>query len=299
MSLQKGDFILVDYVAKVKETGEVFDTTLEETAKKEHLYKEGDIYEPKLVVIGEGWVIKALDESLPTMEVDKAAVVEIPPDKAFGPRDGEKVKRVPLRQLLAKDITPTLGKRVEYGGKTATVRAMGAGRVLLDFNPPLAGKTLVYETTVKKKLETVEEKITALIHRRIPAVAQDKFQFTFKQKTVNIEMPEEAFYLEGVQLAKRGIAGDIQRFLEEMTTVKFAETFKAEPKKTEAKAEQEAEPKKTETTPERETEQMKPEVKPEQEAGAEKLETKPEKEIAKRTAKKTKAEQTVEAEAET
>ena len=75
MSLQKGDFILVDYIGKVKETNEVFDTTNEDTAKKEHLYKEGDIYESKLVVIGEGWVIKALDESLTTMEVGKPAVV--------------------------------------------------------------------------------------------------------------------------------------------------------------------------------------------------------------------------------
>lgn len=253
MSLEKGNFILVDYVAKVKETGEVFDTTFEETAKKEHLYKEGDIYEPKLVVIGEGWVIKALDESLPTMEVGKAAIVEIAPDKAFGPRDPEKVKRVPLKQLLAKDITPTLGKRIEYGGKTATVRTVGAGRVLLDFNPPLAGKTLVYETTVKKKLETVEEKIASLIHRRIPAVEQGKFQFTVKSKTVNIDMPEEAFYLEGIQLAKRGIAMDIQRFLEAITTVKFAETFKAEPKKAEAKPEKEP-AKETETKPTAEAE---------------------------------------------
>jgi peptidylprolyl isomerase len=250
MSLQKGNFILVDYVAKVKETGEVFDTTFEETAKKEHLYKEGDIYEPKLVVIGEGWLIKALDENLTTMEVGKAQVVEIPPDKAFGQRDPEKVKRVPLKQLLAKDITPTLGMRVEYGGKTATVRAIGAGRVLLDFNPSLAGKTLVYDTTVKKKLETMKEKIAALIHRRIPAVEQTKFQFTTKLKTVSIEMPEEAFYLEGIQLAKRGIALDIQRFLEGITTVRFAETFKAEPKKAEAKPEKEP-AKETEAKPEK------------------------------------------------
>ena len=251
MSLQKGNFILVDYVAKVKETGEVFDTTLEETAKKEHLYKEGDIYEPTLVVIGEGWLIKALDENLTTMEVGKGSVVEIPPDKAFGPRDPEKVKRVPLKQLLAKDITPSLGMRVEYGGKTATVRAIGAGRVLLDFNPPLAGKTLVYDTTIKQKLETAKDKIAALIHRRIPAVDQTKFQFTTKPKTVSIEMPEEAFYLEGVQLAKRGIALDIQRFLEGTTTVKFAETFKAEPKKTETKPEKEPS-KEAETKPEKE-----------------------------------------------
>jgi len=230
MALQKGDFILLDYIAKVKETGEVFDTTIEEVAKKERLYKEGEIYEPKLVVIGEGWVLKALDESLTNMEVGKTETVEIPPEKAFGARDPEKVRRVPLRHLTAKGITPTLGMRLEYDGKMAVVRAIGAGRVLLDFNPPLAGKTLVYEVTVKKKLEAPEEKIAALIHRRIPTVEAEKFKFTIKAKNVSIEMPEEAFYLEGIQVAKRGIALDIQKFFPEITAVKFIETFKAESK---------------------------------------------------------------------
>lgn len=230
MALQKGDFIVMDYTAKVKETNEVFDTTLEETAKKERLFKEGEIYEPKLVVIGEGWVLKTLDESLTTMEVDKAASVEIPPEKAFGPRDSEKVKRVPLKHLTAKGTTPSIGMRVEYNGKMATVRAIGAGRILLDFNPPLAGKTLLYEVTVKKKLETQEEKIAALIHRRIPVVEEAKFKFTLEEKTLTIEMPEETFYLEGIQVAKRGIAVDVQRFFTEMTTVKFFEAFKVEPK---------------------------------------------------------------------
>ncbi len=242
MSLQKSDFILIDYVAKVKETGEIFDTTIEETAKKEHLYKEGDVYEPKLVVIGENWVLKPLDESLTTMEIAKPTVVEIAPEKAFGQRDPEKVKRVPLKQLLARDITPSVGLRIEYSGKNATVRAIGAGRVLLDFNPPLAGKTLLYDVTIKKKLDTIEEKITALIHRRIPNVEEKKFEFISKPKTVTIEMPEDAFYLEGVQIAKRGIAMDIQRFFPETTTVKFVEAFKTELKKAETKAETEAKP---------------------------------------------------------
>jgi len=230
MALQKGDFILLDYIAKVKETGEVFDTTKEETAKKEHLYKEGEIYEPKLVVIGEGWVLKALDEGLTTMEISKTTSTEVPPDKAFGERDPEKVRRVPLKHLTAKGITPTLGMRVEYNDKAATVRTVGAGRVLLDFNLPLAGKTLVYEMTVQKKLGTISEKIAALTHRRILAVEENKFKFTIRAKAVNVEMPEEAFYLEGIQVAKRGIATDIQKFFPKITAVKFIETFKAEPK---------------------------------------------------------------------
>jgi len=226
MPFQKGDFIFIDYVGRVKETNELFDTTIEEVAKQEKLYKEGDIYEPKLVVLGEGWVLKALEEELYNFELGKTKKVEIPPEKAFGPRDPEKVKLVSLRRLTSKGITPQIGQRIEFEGKMATVRTVGAGRVQLDFNPPLAGKTLVYEVTVKKKLETVKEKIEALIHRRIPVVEIEKFKVKIGKENVTIEMPEEAFYIEGIQLAKRGIALDIQKFFPEKLAVKFIETFK-------------------------------------------------------------------------
>ena len=228
MPLQNGDFILIDYVGKVKETGEVFDTTIEEIARKERLYKEGEIYEPKLIVLGEGWILKALEEEILKLDVGTKSTIEIPPEKAFGPRDPEKVKLVPLKRLVAKGITPQIGMRVEYEGKMATVRTVGAGRVQLDFNPPLAGKTLVYEVTVQKKLETTTEKINALIHRRIPIVEIEKFKLKITKANVTIEMPEDAFYIEGIQLAKRGIAMDIQKFFPEVTTVKFIETFKRE-----------------------------------------------------------------------
>lgn len=226
MPFEKGDFILIDYVAKVKETGEVFDTTIEEVAKNERIHKEGEIYETKLVVIGEGWMLKTLDESLPNFDLKKTALVEIPPDKAFGPRDPEKVRLIPLRRLTARGITPKLGMRFEFDGKLAIVRTMGSGRIQLDFNPPLAGKTLTYDVTVQKKLETKMEKITALIHRRMPAVEVGKFNLKTSKKSVMINVPEEAFYVEGLQLAKRGIATDIQKFFPETTTVKFVEAFK-------------------------------------------------------------------------
>jgi peptidylprolyl isomerase len=230
MALQKGDFVLINYTAKVKETNEVFDTTSEEVAKKEHLHKEGEIYEPNLVVVGEGWVLKALDDSLTTMEINKPATVEIPPDKGFGQRDPEKVRLVPLKQLLAKEINPVIGARIEYQGKMASVRSIGAGRVLLDFNPPLAGKTLIYDVTVNKKLESNEEKIGALIHRRILVVEENNFKLTIQDTSLTIDMPETAFYIEGIQIAKRGIAMDIQKFIPDLAETKFVEAFKAEPK---------------------------------------------------------------------
>ncbi len=247
MALQKGDFILIDLTAKVKETNEVFDTTIEEIGKKEHLQKEGEIFEPRLIVIGEGWVLKPLDESLETMEIGKPSTVEISPEKAFGPRDPEKVKRVHIRQLAEKGINPSIGMRIEYGGKNAIIRSIGAGRVLLDFNPALAGKNLVYEVTVNKKLETAEEKIGSLIHRRIPVVEEGKFKYKIADNVLTVDMPEDSFYLEGIQIAKRGVAIDIQKFFPDLVEIKYVESIKSPPKPAEAKSEETSETKAADT----------------------------------------------------
>ena len=230
MPILKGDFIMLNYTAKVKETNEIFDTTYEDIAKKEQLYKEGELYEPKLIVVGEGWVLKPLDENLLTMKLRKTQTIEIPPDKAFGQRDPEKVKRVPLKHLTSKGKTPFVGMRVEYNNKMAIVRSMGAGRVLLDFNPPLAGKTLIYEAVVDKKIKNKKAKITSLVHRRIPLADQTKFEVNLKEKVLTIKMPEDAFYIEGIQITKRGIAMDIQRLIAGIKQIDFVESFKSPPK---------------------------------------------------------------------
>jgi len=287
--IQKSDFIIVDYTGKVKETGEVFDTTSEETAKENKLYKEGDIYEPRLVVAGEGWVLKALDDALLTFKLNKNETVEIPPENAFGNRDPEKVKLVPIRRLAARGINPRLGAQIEYDKRLATVRTIGSGRVTLDFNPPLAGKTLVYEVTIQKQLKTAEEKISALIHRRIPAVEVEMFTFKVGKADVTVDMPDNAFYIEGIQLAKRGITMDIKRFLPELTTIQFVEYF-AKPEAAAAPAKTEGK-KKTAKKPAKETKKAEKKTKKPAEKTAEKKTEKKTKPKAKPKAR-TKAKET-------
>jgi FKBP-type peptidyl-prolyl cis-trans isomerase 2 len=226
MSFKKGDFILVDYIARLSETGEAFDTTFEEVAKKENIYKEGGLYEPTLVAIGEGWVLKSLDETLPNLSLKKTEKIEISPEKAFGNRDPKKTRLYPLRKLTSQGLTPQVGMRIEVDNRLATVRTIGSGRVLLDFNPPLAGKTLSYEVTVQKKLKTAEEKMRALVHRRIPQMDVSKFSLGITAEALNVGVPEEAFYVEGLQIAKRGLFVDVQKFFPKITTVAFTETFK-------------------------------------------------------------------------
>ena len=240
MPFQEGDFVLIDYTLKVKETGQIIDTTLEEVAKKAGLHV-GGTYEPMLVVIGAGWVLDGLERRLKDMDVGQEATIELPPEEAYGPRDPEKIVRLLARRLSEKGVRLRVGERVKtdlirdilperlrgrINRPWGIIRAVGSGRVHVDFNHPLAGKTLIYDVVVRRKIEDPVEKVRALIHRRLPLVSAGGFEIEMGEKEIIIKVPEEAFYIEGIQLIKRGIANDVMRFFPDIELVRFVEEFK-------------------------------------------------------------------------
>jgi len=226
LSVKKGDFILIDYTAEVEETGEVFDTTIDSVANERGFSKENAVYEPILVIVGQGWVLKSLDDALPGLKEEESSTITIPPEKAFGSRDPKKIRMLSIRSFRKKNVTPIPGMQLEIGGKSATIRSVGAGRVQVDFNPPLAGRTLKYDVKVKKIIEGNKEKLLALIHRRLPSVKAEDFDLKITKTKVIIEIPDSAFYVEGLQYVKRGIVNDINKYFPNFKTVSFMETFK-------------------------------------------------------------------------
>ena len=239
MPFNKGDFILIDYTAKIKETGEIIDTTLEEVAKKEKVYREDKVYEPLLVILGEGRVVKGLEEELEKMNVGEEKTIELEPARAYGERDPSKVKIVSIREFTRRGITPKVGELVEIGGLPAIVRNVTGGRVTVDFNHPLAGKTIIYNVKVLKKLEDDKEKILHLVHRRIRSIPIEKFNVELSDGTAKIFMPKETFLLEDIQYAKQAIVKDIERYIKSVATLEFIERFKLrEESKEESKKEQ-------------------------------------------------------------
>ena len=236
MPIKNGDFILVDYTLKVKETGDTVGTTLESVAKEKKLYRGEEHYEPFFIVLGEGWMPKGLEEALTTLEPGKATTIELPPEKGYGVRDPKKVRLVPLRKFTAEGVAPVPGLQVNVDGKSAQVRSVGAGRVQVDYNHPFAGKTLIYDITVEKVIEAEDEKIRNLVHKRIPSVDQQKFEIKIEDTKLQVEIPEDAFFLEGLQVAKRTVTADVEKYLPNVETITFLETFK-KPKATPAPAE--------------------------------------------------------------
>jgi len=226
LPIKNGDFILANYTLRVKETGETVGTTLESVAKEKKLYRGEERYEPFFIILGEGWVPKGLEEALTGLEPGKASTVELPPEKAYGIRDPKKVRLVPLRKFTAEGMTPVPGLQVNIDGKTAQVRSVGAGRVQVDYNHPFAGKTLIYDITVEKVIESDDEKVRNLIHKRIPSVDQQKFEVKIEGVKLQVEVPEDAFFLEGLQVSKRTITADVEKYLPSIDTLMFLETFK-------------------------------------------------------------------------
>jgi len=226
LPVKNGDFTLVNYVLKVKETGETVGTTLESVAKEKKLYRGEEHYEPFFVIVGEGWVPKGLDEALTNLEIGVATTVELPPDKGYGVRDPKKVRLVPLRKFAAEGVAPVPGLQVNIDGKTALVRSVGAGRVQVDYNHPFAGKTLIYDITLEKVIEAEDEKVRNLVHKRISSVDQQKFSIRIENGKLQVEVPEEAFFLEGLQVAKRTLTADVEKYLPKIETVTFLEAFK-------------------------------------------------------------------------
>jgi peptidylprolyl isomerase len=251
LPIKNGDFVFIDYTLKVKETGETVGTTDEKVAKETKLYRGEEHYEPYFVIIGEGWVPKGLDEALTTLDTGKSSTIELSPEKAYGARDPKKVRLVPLRKFTADGVSPTPGLQLNIDGKPAQIRAVGAGRVQVDYNHPFAGRTLIYDVTVQKIIDVDEEKIRSLLHKRLSTVSADKFRVTIDNGKLGVEIPEEAFFLEGLQVEKRTLTADITKYLPKLETISFIEIFKkpATTAPAEAKPEAEAQPPAATATP--------------------------------------------------
>ena len=225
-AVNRGDFIVVELTGLAEETGEVFDTTSEETAKEQGTYDEKRTYGPRLVVAGEGWVLKGLDTRLRGLKVGEEQKIEIPAAEAFGERDAENVQTIPFRVLMSKGVNPALGAELEIDGRSAVVRSIGAGRVQVDYNPRLAGRKIVYTVKVAELIEDEKAKFRALIKRRFPGVDAEKFGLKKTKKRLHVEVPEEVFFGENVQIAKRALANDILRFFKNLDEVEFGEVVK-------------------------------------------------------------------------
>lgn len=171
MPIKKGDFVEITYTGCIAETGMVFDTTDEKLAKEAGLGHAH--FGPQVICIGERHVLPGLDDRIAGSELGEHSW-DIPAAEGFGKKDSKLIELIPISTFTKQKIMPVQGMQLNVDGQLGVVKVANGGRVLVDFNHPLAGKNLKYTVTINKIVTDPKTKIKALLdillhtHTEIP-----------------------------------------------------------------------------------------------------------------------------------
>ncbi len=251
--MKKGDFLRLEYTGRVQETGEVFDTTIEKVAEEEGIELENKIYGPIPIIVGAGHVLKGIEDSLLDMGEGDEKEIEIPPSEGFGERDAKLIQLIPMSEFRKQGIKPQVGMSITSEGSTGKIRSISGGRVRVDFNNVLAGKTLQYQIKVQKIIQDDVEKIRSMIdlHYPNPNIDSTKHMVQIEDEKVVIYMDEmtkfdKKPYMD-ITFARFRIARDIWENMDNVDKVEFVDVFE---KKVNEEAEKVVKPESEEVTEE-------------------------------------------------
>ncbi|TFF69083.1 MAG: hypothetical protein EU516_01155 [Promethearchaeota archaeon] len=238
--VKSGDFVLVNITGK-SQRGTIFRVSSEEDAKKAGIYDEEKAkqgyYTPEFVIVGKsGFLNEGLTEFLDTMNYFEKKSVRVPPSKAFGKRDPKKIERIGISKFRKLND----GKNPEYGqefvkkgtGQRGVVTNITQGRVIVDYNHPLAGQSIDYNLEVVDKIEDFNEKIEYfMISKGIPKENIQDFEIKYNKadKSLEITIPK-MFLFQNLTYVKFGLAMDLQTHMaDEIEDVKFIEVYEKMP----------------------------------------------------------------------
>ena len=187
--IQLHDFVEIDYTGKLTD-GTVFDTTSEKVAKEQRLYSPDRTYKPAVVCVGEKQLLPGLDAQLVDKELEKKYTVTIPTEKAFGKRDIKRVRVIPMNAFQRHNVQAQPGLQVDIDGERGVITSVSGGRVIVNFNHPLAGREVVYTFTVRRKVTDQKEKVAAFLSAilRLPSEAM---KIEVKDTAATVTLPGE------------------------------------------------------------------------------------------------------------
>ena len=193
MKLKTKDFVEVEYTGTIKEDNIIFDTTDEQLAKDNNLFNETMAYGPVVICLGEGQVLKGLDEELAGRETETEHTIELDAEKAFGKKDPKLIQLIPTSKFSQQKIRPMPGLQLNIDGLMGMVKTVSGGRTLVDFNHPLSGKDVVYKVKINKIVTDDLEKVKAYLKVSLNLKDVDvKIEGGIAKASLKKEIPKEA-----------------------------------------------------------------------------------------------------------
>jgi len=129
---------------------------------------EGEDNDPIIFLQGAGQIISGLEKSIYGLKVGDKKSVTVDPKDGYGEVDPESIVEVPKDEFpedfpleLGVEITVNADDENEEGDEEmeATIVAVNESTVTLDFNHPLAGKTLNFDVHIIDIREATTEEI--------------------------------------------------------------------------------------------------------------------------------------------
>ncbi len=219
-------FVKISYTGRIKD-GQVFDTTDADTAKKENIFDAKRIYQAVPMIIGEMQVLKGLDEALAGMKAGEEKELDISAENAYGQKDPNLVRLVPMKIFKEQKMTPIPGMVIELDGRPARIQTVSGGRVRVDFNSELAGKTLTYKVKIEEEAKNQAEKIKYLIERSFNT--SEGFEEKIAGKNIEIHVPEKSYKDRNVFVRKASLSAEIYKY-SDIENVTYVESWKKKKK---------------------------------------------------------------------
>jgi FKBP-type peptidyl-prolyl cis-trans isomerase 2 len=116
-------------------------------------YDNGDTFDASSIsfTVGRQEVIPGFEKAVIGMTVGESKVVAIPPAEAYGEHNPALIKPVNMSVFVEADIIPVAGMTVNTMDGPVKVDSIDTVKdiVYLDYNHPMAGKTLHFNITLK------------------------------------------------------------------------------------------------------------------------------------------------------
>jgi len=225
MAIQDGDFIKLSYSGSVNE--EIFDTTDEAEAKSAGIHSQNAIYGPVTICVGQKHVILGLDEELVGKEAGTEGDVVVSPEKAFGDRDPKRIKSFPKNQFKEKPVRG-MPVKIEEMGEGTVVDVIGS-KVIVDFNPPLAGQTLSYHYKIEEIVTDPLEELKGLVR----LYAGKDMEIAIDDGKATVTLPPGINYDRRWLLWRGRIIHEGFELISGLSEITLVETFKRPEKKEE------------------------------------------------------------------
>ncbi|MEM0017299.1 MAG: hypothetical protein QXU23_02475 [Candidatus Korarchaeum sp.] len=219
------DFVLVNITLRDAETHSVYQTTVDEIAREAGIYSDRVSYTPLLVIPGETNLFPKLLERVLSSEEGERFEIILEPEEAYGSYDRSKVRVYSVKRLEREGIHPHVGETIYLDDQRGVIQSVTGGRVTVDFNHPLAGKRLLVECEVLKRIRDDLEKIRAIIADSFDVKLEDISVKWLEDGIAEVVLPPKAYVLRDSYSRKMNALSLIMRHLRSIKVIRFVEDF--------------------------------------------------------------------------